>query len=494
MSWSSAAIPLMLQMPFFKSGVCEGRLLKTDAGARFPMSAPEEGDVTFRYVSSAGKAKKVWRVKGSSEGDTWQFYWWAVEWDLANNSQVSSRRQERWERVLTLAGWTAPFDKVFSPSALSVRRKRAREESDHMQDTSLPLFEQAVRTDALLFLLLHSAASQQAKPAQCKDQLLAFMQGEFLKDTNMGQIQGEVDIGSSSCQAACQLADSQINLQVLHALAAAGHRPMSRFLAKLEKHLGQRPPSSSAVWDVLLVALDLGWGKILCDSLAAIITEALCQGWAILSSDPIYSRAFPRQVKKANARYDPELKKAVATIVRGGPGCVELADRMAGAYKGITLLRVRKAPSSSRLEQEQLGLYITAMKRLSQRVPLCVAGAIDGARVGGKKMLSGPLMFIHQGLSCWPLPQIMRDFRPSLDGGMDQEAIDNCLLGFRLFMAPLSATAADADEADTPNGTTSLGKFRKEPPRAAALDLGRALDNWLRSAGLALSNFTYQPQ
>ena len=106
MSWSSAAIPLMLQMPFFKSGVCEGRLLKTDAGARFHMSAPGEGDVTFRYVSSAGKAKKVWRVKGSSEGD----YWWAVEWDLANNSQVSSRRQERWERVLTLAGWTAPFD------------------------------------------------------------------------------------------------------------------------------------------------------------------------------------------------------------------------------------------------------------------------------------------------------------------------------------------------------------------------------------------------
>jgi len=126
---------------------------------------------------------------------------------------------------------------------------------------------------------------------------------------------------------------------------------------------------------------------------------------------------------------------------------------------------------------------------------------IDGARLGGKKMMCGPLMYLDSQMCAWPLPQIMRDFRCSLTGSLSSSDVEDCLIGlrcfFRTFFQDDSGNNQEQQEGEEDvKGTqkTNAAKNSGNTVRIASLDLGYALENWLQSAGMSLSNFTFITQ
>ena len=439
---------------------------------------------TSRYVPIFGSAKKVWQVL--QPGGTCEYYWWAVEWDLANLTQNAQRRQDRWECLLAKAGWDVIGPGNFQPSYLTLHRRPG----DFAEHDPVNLFEQSVRTDILFFLLGFS--SRNGKRPIGQNQLIALARGDFLADSDSKSLQGEVCLGHPSCLASCPFLNGQLDIGVIQALSDRGDRAMRRVLSKLQQADRRNScPFEQALW----ASLDLGFSQILCDSIATLVAEALTDSWPQLSTDPIFSRSMPRPGKKSSARFDPDLKNAVADAVRGGPSGMQILDRTVGAYKGTSLLRCKHFPRASRLDEEDLCLYLGTLKTLaSQSGPSSVAIAVDGSRVGGKKLLCGPVMFANSLQCAWPLPQIMRDFRANLCGSLSSADIEDCLLGFECFPKPLLSGSIGEDLGDLTEGgecSQKVPKSRGNAPRIASLDLGYALESWLQSAGLSLSNFQH---
>lgn len=460
-------------------------------GSHAPASA-------FRYVPVHGSPKKVWQVTADADGSQ-SYYWWAVEWDLPHLSQHAGRRQSRWEVALWNAGWTdddSTCSLLFKASDLT--SQRAQQPQSHDQ-YGVAFFEQSIRTDALVFLLANSCSNEKGKRTACKQQLKSLGAGDFLLDSGKAVLKGEVSFGTSECMAACPLAHGCINTAVIEALCTRGQKCMRRLWAKLKPctrdHLCTLEDALSACCEVRL-------SRASCKTFAALVCRALSQNWNALSSDPLFSRVLPRAAKKSNARYDPDLKNAIADALRSGPNTMQILDRVAGAYRGTTLLRTKAKPRASRLDEENLCRYLDELRALAaQHGPKSIAIAIDGGRVGGKKMLCGPIMFgSSTSLQCgWPLPQIMRDFRPSLDGSLSSIDVEECLIGLHCYLKSVLKDSGDEeDDRDSSSRAARAAEFpsanSNRVPRIASLDLGYALESWLQSAGLSLSNFTSGPQ
>ncbi len=444
---------------------------------------------TFRYVPVAGSPKKVWRVEFPD--GTSAFYWWVVEWDLPNISQHAGRRQCRWEHLLERAGWAASDGQFFQPSNLTVLRR-----PQAFSPSTVSLFEQSIRTESLIFLLASGAQCRKGTRTVFKRQLAALAQGSFLEDAGQTTLQGEISIGTPSCTAACPFLDGRIDTQVIEALAQQGYKPMQQLWGKM-RHLTSA--NACPLEEAICLSYEIvGASEILCKSVAELICQALEQHWTQLSSDPLFSRVQPRQASKANARYDPDLKNAIADAVRGGPATMQILDRVFGQVPGKNFLKVQSCPRASRMDEESVCRYYAELKRLAW-LPgaTSIAIAIDGARVGGKKLLSGPIMFCSTLKCAWLLPQIMRDFRASLDGTLSSSDVEECLIGLRCFLGSLARGAdltwqQSSGSEKFEGGRNSANSSRA--PRIAALDLGHALESTLQSTGLSLSNFACCPE
>jgi hypothetical protein len=121
---------------------------------------------------------------------------------------------------------------------------------------------------------------------------------------------------------------------------------------------------------------------------------------------------------------------------------MQILDRVFGPVKGKKFLKIQNFPRASRTDEESTCRYYEELRRLGQ-LPgaTSIAIAVDGARVGGKKLLCGPIMFCNTMKCGWLLPQIMRDFRASLDGTLSSEDIEECLIGMRCFLGSLALGA-----------------------------------------------------
>ena len=180
---------------------------------------------------------------------------------------------------------------------------------------------------------------------------------------------------------------------------------------------------------------------------------------------------------------------------------MQILDRVFGQVQGKNFLKVPSRPRASRLDEESVSHYYHELKRLAQ-LPgaTSVAIAMDGARVGGKKLLCGPIMFCNtSNLKCaWLLPQIMRDFRASLDGTLSFSDVEECLIGLRCFLGSLAfgadSTWQQSSGSEGGRNSASSSRGGSGAPRLAALDLGYALESALQSVGLSLSNFTCNPE
>ena len=96
---------------------------------------------------------------------------------------------------------------------------------------------------------------------------------------------------------------------------------------------------------------------------------------------------------------------------------MQILDQVFGPVKGKKCLKkIQNFPRAARTDEESTCRYYK-LRRLAQ-LPgaTSIAIAVDGARVGGKKLLRGPIMFCNTMKCSWLLPQIMRDFQASLDG------------------------------------------------------------------------------
>jgi hypothetical protein len=445
----------------------------------------------FRYVPITGSPKKVWQQLRPDGSAT--YYWWAVEWDLPNMSQHAGRRQDRWENLLIKAGWDAGCISVmFKPSNLTVLRKQASQQEELVEEHLF--FEQAISTEGLVCLLSIASQSKRGKFHNCKTQLNSLANGDFLQDAQ-GSFQGEVCMGTASCSAACPLSNGQLHVAVIKALAIRGQRCMINMWSKLKSETNAE---FCDLADAFRCSCELNMLQLCCRSLAALIEKYLLQYWAELSADPLFSRVRPRLAKKCHARYDPDLKNAIADALKGGPSGMHMLNRMAGAFKGTSLLQVKHFPRASHLEVENLCRYLHELKAISgQQICKRIAASIDGARVGGKKMMCGPLMFLDSRRCAWPLPQIMRDFRCSLTGSLSSSDIEDCLIGLRCFFRSFfqddsseNKQQQDGEKNIKGNRTINYTKNSGNEIRIASFDLGYALENWLQSAGLSLSNFT----
>ena len=453
--------------------------------------------VNFRYVPILGSPKKVWQQLSLDGSAT--YYWWAVEWDLPNISQHAGRRQERWENLFAKAGWdTECVSAMFKPSNLTALRRPAGEQQEFAEEHLF--FEQAVSTEGLVFLLLIASHSKRGKSNNCKAQLSSLAGGDFLQDVqSQSSFQGEICIGTASCSAACPFSNGQLHIAVIKALASRGHKCMINLWSKLKS---QTDMEFCNLADAFCSSCELNMSQVCCRSFAALIGKHLLQYWAELSADPLFSRVRPRLAKKCHARYDPDLKNAIADALQGGPSGMHMLNRMAGAFRGTSLLQVKHSPRASHLEAENLCRYLHELKTISSK-QICkrIAVCIDGARLGGKKMMCGPLMYLDSQMCAWPLPQIMRDFRCSLTGSLSSSDVEDCLIGLRCFFRTFfqddggnNKEQQDGEENIQRTQKTHTTKNTGNTIRIASLDLGYALENWLQSAGMSLSNFTFFPQ
>jgi hypothetical protein len=352
----------------------------------------------------------------------------------------------------------------------------------------------------LIFLLSIASQSKRGKSNNCKAQLSSLANGDFLQDVQ-SSITGEICIGTASCSAACPLSNGQLHVAVIKALAnSRGYKCMTNLWCKLKS---QTSVEFCTLADVLCSSCELNMSQFCCKSFATLIEKHLCQHWAELSADPLFSRVRPRLAKKCHARYDPDLKNAIADALRGGPSGMQMLNRMAGAFRGTSLLQIKHSPRASHLEMENLCSYLHRLKTMSsQQICKRIAASIDGARVGGKKMMCGPIMFLDSQMCAWPLPQIMRDFRCSLTGSWSSSDIEDCLVGLRYFFRTFLQDFNGNNKQQQPEGEENVEGTRKtnttknsgNKVRIASLDLGYALENWLQSAGMSLSNFTSAPQ
>ena len=417
---------------------------------------------------------------------------------MPNISQHAGRRQCRWEHLLERAGWAAPDAQFVQPSSLTVHRR-----PQAYSPSTVILYEQSIRTESLIFLLASGGQCRKGRRAVFKQQLTALALGSFLADVGSRApttLQGEVSIGTPSCTAACAFFDGQIDTRTIEALAQQGHKRMQQLWSKM------RPLTTShtcPLAEVICISFEVvGASEILCKSVAGLICQALALHWTQLSSDPLFSRVQPRQAKKANARYDPDLRNAIADAVRGGPATMQILDRVFGPVKGNNFLKIQNFPRAARADEESTCRYYEELRRLGQ-LPgaTSIAIAVDGARLGGKKLLCGPIMFCNTMKCGWLLPQIMRDFRASLDGTLSSADVEECLIGMRCFLGSLAlgtdltwqqSSGSEKLEDRRPAASSSRGCH--SAPRIAALDLGYALESALQSAGLSLSNFTHSPQ
>ena len=451
----------------------------------------------FRYVPILGSPKKVWQQLCPDGSAT--YYWWAVEWDLPNMSQSAGRRQERWENLLTKAGWDAEYvSAMFKPSNLTALRRQTGEQPEFAEEQIF--FEQAISTEGLVFLLSTASQSKRGKSNNCKAQLSSLAGGHFLQDAQ-SSFQGEICIGAASCSAACPFSNGQLHVAVIKALARRGNKCTIDLWSKL-KSKSQTDVEFCNLVDAFCSSFELNMFQVCCRSFAALIDKCLLQCWAELSADPLFSRVRPRLAKKCHARYDPDLKHAIADASKGGHSGMHLLNRMAGAFRGTSLLQVKHFPRASHLEAENLSRYLRELKTMSgkqfcKRVAVC----IDGARLGGKKMICGPLMYLDSQMCAWPLPQIMRDFRCSLTGSLSSSDVEDSLIGLRCFFRTFFQDDSGNNEVQQEgednvkgNPKTNATKNSGDAVRIASLDLGYALENWLQSAGMSLSNFTFVPQ
>ena len=450
-----------------------------DPGSRAPES-------DFRYVPMAGAPRKVWQA--TLEDGACSHYWWAVEWDLPHMSQHAGRRQHRWEHLLERAGWDISDD-YFTSSSLSLHRKR--------ENKPLNFYEQSIRTDSLIFLLAVSCNNQMGNRTSCHLQLQSMIDGGFLSDLPNDKrpiLQGEILIGTANCSAACPLFDGRIDTQVIQALSMQGNRLMQKLWLKLKCYTNL---NLCLLIDALLISCEVGLPVMICQSVAKMVSTALHHTWQLLSNDPLFSQVVPRRAKKKNARYDPDLKHAISDALRAGPTGLQLLDRMAGAFRGTSLLQNKRGARASDFDEEDVCRYLNKLQQIANQ-PACpsIAIAIDGSRIAGKKMLCGPIMFCNSGsLLCgWMLPQVMRDFRPSLDGTLSRGDIEQCLIGLRGWLSSLTqhemTSEDDSNQFPLPPGSRASSSL----PRVASLDLGYALESALQSVGLSLSNFTRRSQ
>ena len=151
---------------------------------------------------------------------------------------------------------------------------------------------------------------------------------------------------------------------------------------------------------------------------------------------------------------------------------------------------------ASAIDEEDVCRYFRKLQRLANLPGAkSIAIAVDGSRIAGKKMLCGPILFCNSdSLLCgWMLPQVMRDFRPSLDGTLCHQDIQQCLIGLRSWLAPLTLHEDMSNDESNPSSLPP-GHRASSLPRVAALDLGYALESALRSIGMSLSNFTCKSQ
>ena len=449
----------------------------------------------FRYVPILGSPKKVWQQLCPDGSAT--YYWWAVEWDLPNMSQHAGRRQERWENLLAKAGWDPEYvSAMFKPSNLTAFRRQVAEQQEFAEERLF--YEQAISTEGLVFLLSMASQSKRGKSNNCKAQLSSLAGGDFLQDVQ-SSFQGEICIGTASCSAACPFSNGQLHVAVIKALASAGHKCMIQLWSKLKS---QTDMEFCNLANAFSSSCELNMSQVCCRSFAALIHNCLLQSWGELSADPLFSRVRPRLARKCHARYDPDLKNAIADALKGGPSGMHVLNRMAGAFRGTSLLQVKHSPRASHLEAENLCRYLHELKTISSK-QICkrIAVCIDGARLGGKKMMCGPLMYLDSQMCAWPLPQIMRDFRCSLTGSLSSSDVEDCLIGlrcfFRTFFQDDSGNNQEQQEGEEDlKGTqkTNAAKNSGNTVRIASLDLGYALENWLQSAGMSLSNFTFVTQ
>ena len=253
-----------------------------------------------------------------------------------------------------------------------------------------------------------ASQSKRGKSNNCRGQLSSLACGDFLLDTR-SSCQGEICIGTASCSAACPLSNGQLHIAVIKALASRGYKCMTNLWSKLKS---EADAEFCNLADAFGNCCELNMSQVCCRSFAALIDKCLLQCWAELSADPLFSRVRPRLAKKCHARYDPDLKNAIADALKGGPSGMHMLNRMAGAFRGTSLLQVKHSPRASHLEAENLCRYLNELKTISGK-QICkrIAVSIDGARLGGKKMRCGPLMYLDSQMCAWPLPQIMRDFR-----------------------------------------------------------------------------------
>ena len=490
---------LHLQIKLYIFFIARGsflRVVQIDHGLVTSSMEPSSySALIFRYVPILGSPKKVWQQLHPDGSAT--YYWWAVEWDLPNMSQHAGRRQERWENLLAKAGWDAEcVSAMFKPSNLTAFRRQAGKPQEFAEEHLF--FEQAISTEGLVFLLSIASQSKRGKSNNCNAQLRSLAGGDFLQDAQ-NSFQGEICIGTASCSAACPFSDGLLEVAVIKALASRGHKCMINLWSKLKS---QTDTEFCNLVVAVCSSCELNMSQVCCRSFAALIEKCLLQCWAELSADPLFSRVRPRLAKKCNARYDPDLKNAIADALKGGPSGMDMLNRMAGAFRGTSLLQIKHAPRASHLEAENLCRYLHELKAISRK-QICrrVAACIDGARLGGKKMMCGPLMYLDSQMCAWPLPQIMRDFRCSLTGSLSSSDVEECLVGLRCFFRTFFQDDSGDNKEQQEEGENGKGSRKTNAPknsgnaiRIASLDLGYALENWLQSAGMSLSNFTFVPQ
>jgi hypothetical protein len=473
-----------------------------------------------RYFHISKVIAKTWHHPGGG------FYVWARDMPLLNWEQSHGRRQERWVKAMQEAGWdqtadsvaaifpasqeagrralkkpragkatadsraaepsqpaAAPAGRVPAPSGPAGRVAEPSEPAGAAHHSHSPAFqssEQAVRVDALFFMLLET--SQHSKKTDLQSHATQML-------TSLLQVcTGDVDIASKNATVVVPLSQGIADIQVLHRLAEHWPCP-DRHLAKLSRSF--RAEQQTDALHFLTIAVASKFTESVCTSLGQLLGQHLQNLWGSLPSDPLEAKVMPFRGPKANGRLDPDIRAAVAMAVRGGRAAVELLDRTYGG----SLLRVKKPPSASRLEEGRLAELLQKSKNYSSQIigPPQVSLAVDASRVSGEKTLVGFLVWLRCGTCCWPACQRVRDCAIKLEHNTavaDEGVASRWSYGLRQFFAPFRNRFSDPEWSDAEE-EQPLQRPKSLPQRLSSHDLMVYIENILRSAGLDWSNFLH---
>ena len=118
---------------------------------------------------------------------------------------------------------------------------------------------------------------------------------------------------------------------------------------------------------------------------------------------------------------------------------MQILDQVFGPVKGkICLKKIQNFPRAAHTDEESTCRYYKLRRSAQRPGATSISIAVDGARVGGKTNLCGPIMFCITLKCSWLLPQIMRDFQASLNGTLSSTDVEECLIGLRCFLGSLA--------------------------------------------------------